>query len=521
MLNRKKIYFDGFLPSFKFDTRLGRLISTTRRMTDYFYTNQVVHIPGPVTRTPETLYTQFPIPSRLSALPPPPFHVPAIIEALQESSQYGSITQIVPGEADLYCSKYLSKNGGIVLTGDSDLLVHTNGPQGKVAFFKDITTSGNGALKAQIYWPSSIVKDLELPVSHGLSSLAFEMILDTHAHFTTHVTNAKKLKAVLMHASMFSEFQKEYRALDKELPSDASLSSAASLLQGLDPRVSEYVLKFACLADLSGQEKDSQSDSAAHIFLPFLLDTPEQTSAWEMTASVRQLAYGLINLVVPIDQQRNTVYEHKRQKDKSQGRELALPDISEILEACAAINKMLKQLRERLPKLSDQDSWSAVALYHDLRWAHIHVKEPLCTVAQHKMLNGNLSKTSAWDVVQFFAQVQGSYYSFRMLKQIIHLIVAYSSESLAEPVMQLRECLDTLPKLAQLENLSDVASTLRLVGSILPTIQEMLGIRAESVPVVSKGDKKKAGKRKRKQERESSLQNRPRSSNPFDVLAVE
>lgn len=408
-----------------------------------------------------------------------------------------------------------------MLTGDSDLLVHANGPEGKVAFFKDISALDSEKLQAQIYWPSSIAKDLKLPVSHGLSSLAFEMTLDSHKPFASHVANAKKLKAVLMHATTFKNFQKEYQALSKELPSDVSLGSAASLLQALDPRVSEYVLKFACLADLAGQEKDLHLDPAAHIFLPFLLDIPEQRSAWEVTATVRQLAYGLINLVVPIDQRRNTVHEHKRQKDKSQGRELALPDVSEIPEACAAINKMLKQLRERLPKLSDREIWTAVALYHDIQWGHTHVKEALSTVAQHKMLNGNLSKTSAWDVVQFFAQVQGSYYSFRMLKQIINLVIAYSSESLAEPVSQLRKHLDTLPRLAQLEDLSGVASTLRLVGIISPSIQDILGIQVKSLPVSSKRDKEKAAKRKRKQEQETVLNSRPKSSNPFDVLAVE
>ena len=516
----KTIYFDGFLPPAKLDTRLARLISTTRRMSDFYYANQTVEIPTSHNRAQRRFDSPSSTRPGISALPPPPFHVPAIIEALQESSQYRNITHVVPGEADVYCSKYLIQNGGVVLTGDSDLLVHPLGPEGKVCFFKDIKKVESKRVRGRTFQPSSIAKKLELPASHGLVSLAFEMIMDVHKPRVQHISEAKDLKAIQAHPELYEEFEKEYTALAKELPSGSSLGSAASLLQSLDPRISEFVLHFPSLAELAGQEMGPQPPSATHIFLPFLIDTPEHTSTWEMTTPVRQLAYGLMNLIVCEDQRKTSVNEHKKQKDESQGRELLLPSLSEVPEACAAIVRTLAQLRERFPGVSSQELWTVVAIYHDIDWANAHSKKPLSTFARQQVLGGDSSKTSAWDVIQFHSQTQASYYSFRTLKQILALAIAHSANTLPDPIKQLHKQVADLPKFAQLQSLHQITSTIQLVTVASPIIHDILGIEYRIMPSVLQGDKK-AAKRKRKLDREIASSSRPKTNNPFELLDIE
>ncbi len=279
--------------------RLGRLVDQTKRLNTYYHTHSSPISYQTCETKPETtlpsLFGRTAVRSGLTALPPAPFLVPAVLEALKGSDQYKDIIEVVPGEADLYCAKYLQQHGGTVLTGDSDLLVHDLGLEGAVGFFKVIQGS-SGSLQCEIYHPTAIVDRLGLPKSHKLHSLAFEMFMDNHGTFPQLLARAKNLEAIKLYGIMYEDFLKEYVTL----PSDTNTSnprSAATLLvlRQLDPRISEYVLQFPSLAELAGQSPvlHAIESSAAHVFLPFLLDCPIRTNAWEMSTATRQLAYRL------------------------------------------------------------------------------------------------------------------------------------------------------------------------------------------------------------------------------------
>jgi hypothetical protein len=195
--------------------RLGRLVTQTQRLTSYHQTNPIpcrAIFPNPENFS-SRLFGRTAIRSNLTGLCPLSFLVPAVLESLVASTQYRDITEVVPGEADLYCAKYLKQNGGIIFTGDSDLLVHDLGADGAVSLFRDVefpSIDNFDTLCTKLFQQSTIVDRLALPKSHGLHALAFEMTMDNHCTFPKLLAQAKSLKAVSANPQMYEDYLKEY-----------------------------------------------------------------------------------------------------------------------------------------------------------------------------------------------------------------------------------------------------------------------------------------------------------------------
>ena len=533
--SRKRIYFDGFLPPAKLNTRLKRLEAQTRQSIDYYNAHPIPCRASSKTSenaSPSLFSSQAPRPA-LTNLPAPPFLVPAILEALQISEFYTAITEIVPGEADLYCARFLKEHGGVVFTGDSDLLVHDLGPNGAVTFFKDTEVTPDdkaGALHSQIYHPAAIADRLCLPNSHGLQALAFEMIIDSHGTFPKLLAQATTLKAIKKHEKMYQDFCKEYMPLNAEIE---GLGPESSIFQALDPRISEILLQFPSLAKLAGQDPaaGNPSQDTPHMFLPFLLDCPVRTSAWELSTSVRQLAYGLVNLIVPEDQRRFTVYEHRRQQKNSSGREWQLPSISEIPEACMGVVNLLTRLEEKLHKVLKGDSWLAVAMCQDVEWAYSLDKTPLICLVMEQLFDLRDStkyhKNYSWDIIQFLAQIQGSYYSFRILKQIISFLIAqHDNNLLPKAIRLLHRRLESLRGFCDVPDLNHMVSLYEKIerNGILKVAHEVLEIEepasVEPIEASIKSPRKK-GKRKGFMASIEPSTSKKNSRNPFELLRHE
>jgi XPG domain containing len=508
---------------------LERLVKQTTQLSQYHSVNATPCRASfsPLETSPGGPFHSPSVKPKLTVLPPSPFLVPAVLEALLRSSQYQDITEVVPGEADLYCAKYLSQHGGIVFTGDSDLLVHNLGKDGAVTFFKDIQYSASSdTLGSQIYKPAVIAQRLDLPKSQGLHAFAFELLMDSHGTFRKLLIDAQSLKAATANPSEFKRFLKEYKQLPTMFNAK-DVTKILPLLRSLDPRISEYVLQYPYLARLAGREEITESSQTLHAFLPFLLDCPVRTNAWEVSTAVRQLAYGLINLIVPVTQQRLTVSEHRKQQDKSTGRELQLPSLSQIPEACTAITILYSQLRQSLPGLSEFQIWTAFALHQEFEYSYSRAKTPLSKFVIQQLADlGNKSNMSkkrkglTWDIIQFFAQIQGSYYSFRILKQISSLVVCHSpAQLLPEPLLHLHQQLDSLPKLCDLVGLDCVSSIIGSLGegAILIITSHVTGGEEETQkPQESRRALKKKRKRGQSAAEASASSQKPR--NPFELL---
>jgi len=142
------VYFDGVLPSSKEPTRFERLNSNRKQLETFrnFHPSLITE-PGTSRRiAPKSPFSFSSTPEKLKGLPALPFLVPAVIEALNVS-RFQEQTRVVPNEADVYCAKRASLNGGTIFTSDSDLLVYDMTEKTSVVLFKDIelieTSKGN------------------------------------------------------------------------------------------------------------------------------------------------------------------------------------------------------------------------------------------------------------------------------------------------------------------------------------------------------------------------------------------
>jgi len=227
--------------------RLGRLVTQTQRLSSYHQTNPIpcrAILPNPENLS-SRLFGRTAIRSNLTGLCPLSFLVPAVLESLVASTQYRDITEVVPGEADLYCAKYLKQNGGIIFTGDSDLLVHDLGADGAVSLFRDVefpSIDNFDTLCSKLFQQSTIVDRLALPKSHGLHALAFEMTMDTHCTFPKLLAQAKSLKAISVKPEMYEEYLKISR-LRVAILLKSPKFSRSSILESLNMSFNFFALQ--------------------------------------------------------------------------------------------------------------------------------------------------------------------------------------------------------------------------------------------------------------------------------------
>ena len=532
IVRRKRIYFDGFLPPSKLDVRLQRLAAQTKNLSAYYQANPIT-CRASKPNTDDSSWSPnggTDVRSSVTRLFPPSFLVPAILESLISSPYYRDVTEVVPGEADLYCAKYLKKHGGVVLTGDSDLLVYDLGMDGAVSFFKDVEIRDHDHLQilpCQMYQQAVIMDRLGLPYPRGLYALAFEIFVDHHGTFPKYVAQARSLTAASAKPQIFTDFVKEYT----QLPTDVKPGFDASVtflqvLRRMDPRLSEYVLQVPCLAKLFGLPSIEQSaGSTPHIFLPFLIDSPNRTNAWEISSATRQLAYGLVNLIIPKKEQLGSLFEHRKQQDMSCGRELQLPSIQQLPEACTEVLNIFSDLRDTI-SISDTLFWTAIATRQEIEWSQTHSKTPLSGLVSQQFARIQAKpeqrQNFTWDIIHFFAQTNGSYYSFRMLKQMLSLVVAHDSNDLVpEPIRLLTHQLDSLPMLKDLPDLGDATALLRMMMGVLNTYDKTP--EPASCPQVASAPVKMSRNEAKRRQKRSKDANKVstgggRSGNQFSVL---
>ncbi|KAF7542773.1 hypothetical protein G7Z17_g11288 [Cylindrodendrum hubeiense] len=500
------IYFDGHLPLAKRPVRM-------QRMTKSFHQLKLAHSADPKGRSRNYLSSPtdtYETSALFSSKPPPgrpflapSFHVPAVIDALRLSTQYRSQVRLVPGEADGYCAQHLLESGGTVLTSDSDLLAHDLG-RGCVVFLRDIYLDGDSKLTCASFSPRHICERLGLP-SDQICRLAYERKCDTHLSLAQILQQCSK---PIGHDAVYDEFRQEY--LHHETAS-LPISPSKSTLQinSLDPRISELVLQFANPSDIDGPQEPK-------IFLPILIEDPTRGSAWEQSTSIRQLAYTVLGWIVT--GQSSSVQEYRRVNNIVQkGRQVPLMSTAPARDFAKDIVGLMAGIMKET-RADSELAWHILCLSLDIRHCYEEGKQSHILQTLQKASQVNSSKVS-WDTIHFVAQLQATYYSLRILYQVLSLVPA------KEALPELHRMLASLPPLSAFPDI-DSAIKFLLKTSELQTLK----LLAKFVPL-SKSDSQESKQtvpKKRKVSKDGVPRVKPsvdaRASaarNPFDILSQD
>lgn len=462
--------------------------------------------------------------------PVPAFLVPAVLEALRASEKYKHIIKLVPGEADSFCAKHIqSGGGGVVITSDTDLLVHDLGPEGSVTFFNDVEfqkAAGKSAVLISEYSIWRICERLSLPQEKGILSLAFELSMESHLTLNQAIQKSKDGGSRTIMKQHYTTFIEQY--LTPEMAECGG--SVLGPDDALDPRISELVLKILSVParDLpswaSGAPPVYQDDLEIPMYLPVLVDSPSRTSAWEISTSLRQLAYGITQLVAksPI---RDVAEFRRMQQSTSTGTRVAVCTpasvaifSSDVVGAIARIRACVSQ-----PELQ----WIALAVLQDINGSQEQGKGSVLSLEMLQAeANGGLYVTS-WDFLHMFAQVQGLYYSIRMIKQVCDF--AGRRGDLPESVVKLRQAISDFPPLAEFPTITTFAELfprLRLDIDLKKLVAEQglgdeVSARIDSILNLEKKSKNKRKMSNKDGGQSTAARPSPQSRNMFDLLGSE
>lgn len=509
--------------------RLGRLFEGSRQANDYFLatTSGIRQLPGHKIRDRY----------RDSWLPKPAFLVPTILESIRSLERYRTITHMVPGEADPYCAEDLRKNGGTLLTGDSDLVLYDLGPAGSVVFLHDLeidklptdltaveVAERRRIITATTYEQSEICRRLSLkPGQEGMLSLGFEVKSGVAYSARSKLSQSNWQYLVPGRAAEYAEFVSEYQnrpALEQSVP---------EYLKFLDPRVAEFILDIAAPTSKALHDEDEKGPV---VYLPLLLDRWDLMSAWNPSMPIRQLAY---NFCWGNEAARSAVVEYRRTLSKqSRGQVVEVLDGSGASEALEGILGFLGNFIDGTRGLS-RSQWITVCLSLEIGYTASTDREPTALKLWQKAgkAAGRLDP-SDWDAVHLAAHIQGTLYSFRMLQQILQCRIGYlaNDPALVRQVERLEAYLSTLPPIAEYPCPPDMATLFEQLdqAGALKALAEYTGISEPVSAGNSVEESRLRNKKQRKRDRrqEMRLDREPRkasakgssSANPFDVLGA-
>ena len=436
-VGRKRILFDSALPSFKTPTRISRLEDSLRKLSRYRSLYPTLRHGNPSSISdPQSFFaptaprTFTPRTQHLSA---PPFIVAAALSWLSAHDVYRNITETVPGEADPFLAAEAIRNGGIVLTGDSDLLVFSGGErEWGVVMMQDLAFTDTG-VSARVFRPTHMAASLKYP----LLEIAYQTSLDPHTTLSQILERLKRVEERRRQGvgkqNIPDGFIREYM-----LP---PVGEPARTVE--EPRIGELLF-------LAANKKPA---SKRKMYFPFLIEDPQRAPAWEAGSSIRGLAYSLLFGVGE-----GGVMEVFRRGVR----------ITDSLVDCVDGEAKVTELAARM--LSAPDSW----------WASV-ILEDICDIAQGRnqgpptanelsasatsLLPSGLSATSektkqkwTWALLHTFAMTQAGWYSLLLLREVLAYldshgaVVAFNPENvevlrhLQPSTSPTRPCQSSLPQ---------------------------------------------------------------------------
>lgn len=382
----------------------------------------------------------------------PCFLVPAVISCLRKSNRYHSKLQVVPGEADHFCAADIQRQGGIVITSDSDLLVHNLG-EGRVAFFRDLYKDNEYDFSCLSFAPKAMFDTMGLSYPEKPIQLAYELQMAPQATLAQLIGKCSKPVSLSTH---YAEFRENYTPPDETIllkPTGAQQIS----LNNLDPRISEVILAFhsrCCAVD---------TESPIRVFLPPLMECPSLKSAWDQSSAIRQLAYFIANTYVSHDGAVLNVREFRRVESLLySGRQVKVPSPTIARGYMQDILSCVEHF-EANPQCSGDKFWILLAMALDKIESVKHDRESLVEQIQEYLVSpmSNSGDYAAWGFVHVVAQIQATCYSFRMLQQTL---CAISSPKLGEDLPETTKLQDVLAGLLPVERYPCLTDLFQVAG---------------------------------------------------------
>lgn len=433
-----------------------------------------------------------------SAIISQPLLVPSVLEGLR-NSEFKSRIHLVPGEADTFCAAHLAEcqHGGIVLTSDSDLLVHEMG-DGRVAFFRDMETNHDNDWMASIYNVEEICRRNELPKHVGARRLCYEIYCDPHKSFQRAVADCT---FPVQFPDEYEQFCKQY-LLQKTSYTPITIYEHEMTLDNLDPRVSELVLQFARFIP------NTVTPENVNVFLPSLIENPLRGSAWASSAPIRELAYFVLQSFI---NGKVVIREHRRpQMVEQKGIAAQNFNITDASTLARDIRKHMKKIKE----LATSHQWMMLCLKLDVDECQARGK-PCIALKTLQQPHTEIPRQLSWDLIHFAAQLQASFYSFRIIHQIFTTLPEPIFKTLPEVVLHLHNELATFPPLAEFPEILDILNFLRDVEEL--KVMELLELPKLEPTVV--GESKKRKKKDKGLETTSKRPLKKPAGNRFSLLA--
>ncbi|KAH7035623.1 XPG domain containing-domain-containing protein [Microdochium trichocladiopsis] len=518
----RKIYFDGYLPSSKWDVRIQRLISQSEKLKK-FASQQSLGVLVPSEDTfgdvvPDIALTGAKGHYSNQQLPHPAFLVPSVIHMLRQHAHWGNLVQLVPGEADDFCIADITRNGGTVLTGDSDLLVQDLGTDGYVCFFSDLAETrrdGESKLQALRFNYQELNQKLCIEDIGGLTRIAFEMDL-RKAPLDIAIKFAKKDIANSAESPKFAIFKEEH-TVRTLVPPDHPVLGA---INTLDPRMSELVIQcqLAQAPRIIPTSGTTRGYDRLSMFLPIMMEDPCKKSSWSMSTNIRALAYSLVEGSAPCRGQPVIEYRLLSAGRRQAGREVEVFDRPQTAERCKGLCSALDSLTQ-MPILKE-GLWFSFAVWTELQWQASEGGSPVSPLLLHRALRSKSTpERYPWDLIHFTAQVNATLYSLRMLQQALSVSRSLSPNQEAQGVQNLRKWLTGFPSIEQWPTLGTIQTLLRhLDSSGLSSIATKLGVTLEDPTKSSVNKSKKRKKSSSSVGRTGRRLPSSGSSNPFALL---
>ncbi|KAJ5770838.1 uncharacterized protein N7511_002889 [Penicillium nucicola] len=414
-----QICFDGALPTSKRETRLSRNEKSRKRL-ELARRDLPLHS-APKSRPPINpkagqIWCSRGLPSRRKNLPENPFMVSCVYEDLKGRWTTESIrkdidedvsslrnkheypfaerTVMVPGEADVECARVAKATGSVVLSGDSDLMVHDLGLEGGVVFLDSVQTPSGvwdpveGDIRGLRICPAGLARKLGVA---SLRRFAFRLMQDPHLRFAQIVQAAKHDGGVTEALDEYREFLKEYEDEDTHL----------------QPALGYQLPGVYC------------SDGMPHVYLGVLSEDHARQCAWRHGRDYRALGYSFFNLSRAADNRYSVVREYVRRGGRIVADEVALSEEQYVKSDLGLFRSRLESARDMFRhSLATERFWFLFALAEVYRDASA---TPTGKQVEKFLAKGYMGQRTDWVDVQLLGQIQATLYSLRILKQLLDI----------------------------------------------------------------------------------------------------